>query len=379
MSRTIFVSGCFDLLHSGHVTFLQTAAAYGDLYVALGSDATIHGLKGRPPVWTAAERLHVVRALGCVKEAFISSGSGILDFAAELRCLRPNLFVVGADGHAPQKQELCRELGIDYLVLPREPSPGLPARSTTSLRQIDLLPYRIDLAGGWLDQPFVSSLRPGPVLTVSIEPTVTFNERSGMATSTHNLALELWGPRLPSGAPNSWRGSCSLTKTLPAPCAWPARRTPSASSFRGWHALTIKATTGRRAFERIGDEDTLRFLEQALYLIPLGPRDHGYDPLRGQQLTVAGAQALAEAAEACWQALRLKDLRAFGEAVRRSFEAQVSLFPGMRTAAVAEAIDRHKNALGWKLSGAGGGGYLIVVSDQPIHPAVRIHVRRGHE
>src|SRR5262245_54550832 len=199
--KKVFVSGCFDLLHSGHVAFLQAAAAHGDLYVALGSDATIRGLKGRPPVCTAAERLYVVRALACVTEAFISPGSGMLDFAGDLRRLRPDLFVVGADGHAPQKERLCRELGVEYLVLDREPAPGLPARSTTSLRQIDLLPYRADLAGGWLDQPLVSRLHPGPVVTVSIEPTVTFNERSGMATSTRNRARELWGARLPPGEP----------------------------------------------------------------------------------------------------------------------------------------------------------------------------------
>src|SRR5688572_30488854 len=52
MPKRVFVSGCFDMLHSGHVAFLQTAASYGDLYVALGSDATVYGLKGRLPVNT---------------------------------------------------------------------------------------------------------------------------------------------------------------------------------------------------------------------------------------------------------------------------------------------------------------------------------------
>jgi len=50
MTKKVFVSGCFDLLHSGHVEFFQRAAAYGDeLYVALGSDKTVFDLKGRPP------------------------------------------------------------------------------------------------------------------------------------------------------------------------------------------------------------------------------------------------------------------------------------------------------------------------------------------
>ncbi len=70
-------------------------------------------------------------------------------------------------------------------------------RSTTALRTVQQLPYRIDLAGGWLDQPFVSKHHPGSVITLSIEPTVEFNERSGMASSTRRTAIDLWGNRLP--------------------------------------------------------------------------------------------------------------------------------------------------------------------------------------
>jgi hypothetical protein len=131
--------------------------------------------------------------------------------------------------------------------------------------------------------------------------------------------------------------------------------------------------------ERIGDEETLCFVEELLYLVPLGPREKGYDPLHGRQLTSAGAKALALAAKACCLALRARDRRAFGAAVRRSFEAQVRLFPSMLTPSAEDAIARHQSALGWKLSGAGGGGYLVVVSDTPIARAVRICVRRGHD
>ena len=41
MAKKVFVSGCYDLLHSGHVEFFRQAAEYGDLYVGIGSDATI--------------------------------------------------------------------------------------------------------------------------------------------------------------------------------------------------------------------------------------------------------------------------------------------------------------------------------------------------
>jgi len=68
---------------------------------------------------------------------------------------------------------------------------------------VQKIPYRIDLAGGWFDQPFVSSVFPGSVITISIEPTTEFNERSGMATSTRKTAIELWGNELPDADPQS--------------------------------------------------------------------------------------------------------------------------------------------------------------------------------
>ncbi len=201
MAKKVFVSGFFDMLHSGHIEFLRQAAQFGDLMVAIGSDKTIFELKGHPPVNTEAERLFMVRSVSYVKDAFISSGSGIVDFASELRQVKPDLFIVNEDGNVPEKRELCASLGIEYKILQREPYPGLTPRSTSSLRSQLNMPYRIDMAGGWLDQPFVSRYYPGPVITISLEPTIEFNERSGMATSTRRKAIELWSPRLPAGDP----------------------------------------------------------------------------------------------------------------------------------------------------------------------------------
>ena len=146
MPRRVFVSGCFDMLHSGHVAFFQAAAGYGDLHVALGSDRTVFELKGRAPVNTEQERLYMVRAVSCVASAFISTGSGMLDFEPELRRLVPEVFVVNEEGDVPQKKALCARLGIEYVVLERVPHAELLARSTTALRQVDQMPYRIDLA-----------------------------------------------------------------------------------------------------------------------------------------------------------------------------------------------------------------------------------------
>lgn len=131
----VFVSGCFDLMHSGHICFFEKAAAYGDLYVAIGSDRTIWELKKRMPVCSESERLYLVSSVRFVHQAFISSGLGMLDFLPELEAVCPDIFVVNEDGATEEKRRLCEKLNIRYIVLPREPKGELPRRSTTDLRK----------------------------------------------------------------------------------------------------------------------------------------------------------------------------------------------------------------------------------------------------
>ena len=66
--------------------------------------------------------------------------------------------------------------------------------------------------------------------------------------------------------------------------------------------------------------------------------------------------------------------------MRAAFEAQIAMFPTMIYDAVARLIDEYRDtALGWKLSGAAGGAYLILVSGRPIDNAVRIFARREND
>jgi cytidyltransferase-like protein len=377
MPKKAFVSGCFDLLHSGHIAFFQEAAKYGDLYVAIGSDRTLLELKDRRPVNSEDERLYVIQSLAYVKGAFISKGSGMLDFAGELRDLHPDYFVVNEDGNTPEKKQLCGDLGIEYVVLQREPYPGLAARSTTALRGISTIPYRIDLAGGWLDQPFVSRHYPGPVLTVSIHPTLEFNQRSGMATSTRLAAIEIWGPRLPPDDPHK------LAKILFACDNPPGTQEISGSQdaigivFPGLAKSDYSGKYWPDKITQVQDESVLQFIEDALYLIPLNPRPAEFSVLSNTCITPGGAEALSVAAEACWQAILARDVRDFGRHIREGFEAQVAMFPNMLTDSILELIDVYRGrALGWKVSGAGGGGYLILVADQNVEHAVRVCIRR---
>jgi cytidyltransferase-like protein len=380
MTQKAFVSGCYDLLHSGHIEFFQRAAEYGDLYVALGSDRTVYQLKGRCPVNSEDERLFMVRSIACVKEAFISQGSGILDFGEELKAIRPDYFVVNEDGNIPAKRALCRELGIEYVVLQREPHRGLPARSSTALRTVDQMPYRIDLAGGWLDQPYVSKHYPGAVITISIEPTVDFNDRSGMATSTRNSALDLWGPRLPPGDPEKLARILFCYDNPPGSAYISGSQDAIGIAMPGLNKSHYEGKYWPAQITAVRDELTLQFVERHLHLVPLGPREKGFDVLSDTHIDAAGARALAEATTRCWKGILEQDLAGFGAGMRAAFEAQVRMFPLMLSPLVQEALDQHRDgALGWKVSGAGGGGYLILVSRDPVPGAFQIVVRREQE
>lgn len=373
----VFVSGCFDMLHSGHVEFFREAASYGDLYVAVGSDQTYFGLKGKTPFNNEQERLFMVGSVSFVKEAFISTGLGILDFEHELRALRPDIFIVNEDGNVPEKRELCEELGIEYLVLHREPHPGLAPRSTTALRRRHLIPYRIDIAGGWLDQPWVSEHYPGSVITISLEPTLEFNERSGMASSTRRTAIDLWGPKIPLGDYEKLAKILFCCDNPPGTEEISGSQDAIGIVFPGLAKAYYEGQYWPSRIERHADERTLQFVENALYLMTLGPRHAEFDVLSGTRIDRDGAKALAGATEGCWQAILDHDIARFGKHFRESFEAQIAMFPNMMTPAVARLIQQHQDgALGWKLSGAGGGGYLILVSDRPIDGAVRVIARR---
>ena len=375
--KKVFVSGCFDMLHSGHVRFFEEAAAYGDVHVGLGSDRTVMELKGRPPVNTQQERQYMVGALKHVKACYINAGSGIMDFLGELKRISPDVFVVNEDGNTPAKSELCKKLGIRYVVLKRNPHANLPARSTTSLRKECRIPYRLDLAGGWLDQPFVSKFAAGPVLTICVEPTMEFNERSGMASSSRRRAIELWQTDIPVG------DRAKLAKVLfsfenpPGTTEFSGSQDSLGIVFPGLNRFDYKGAYWPAKIKSVLHEETLRWVEKHLHLVPLGPRKSGYQVLKSTKISAPRARALAMAADGCWRAILKRDAKSFGKFFRESFEAQIAMFPNMVNTDVRLTIKRYADlALGWKLSGAGGGGYLVLVTEKDLPGTIKIKIRR---
>ncbi len=375
--KKVFVSGCFDLLHSGHIAFFEEAATHGDVYVGLGSDKTIHALKNRGTIYSEQERLYMIKSIRHIRDAWINRGNGNLDFLDEIGQLKPDILFVNEDGDQEAKKTLCQQLGIEYKTSKRIPKNNMPERSTTSLRSKSTIPFRLDLAGGWLDQPFVSKHYPGPVITISVEPTIEFNDRSGMSSSTRKKAIEIWGYRLPDENPEK------LAKILFSFENPPGKKEISGSQdsigivFPGMNKANYAGEYWPDSIESCNDEDVMHWLEKSLHFLPLSPRKDGFDVLSDTLINKPNAKALADAAINTWNAALDRDIQSFGKYFKASFEAQVAMFPHMVNEEVIQTIEKYKDeAYGWKLSGAGGGGYLVMVSEKEIEGTIRIKIRR---
>ncbi len=415
MPKKVFVSGCYDLLHSGHVEFFRQASQYGDLYVGIGSDATVLHYKNHKTLYPEQERLFMVKSIKYVKDAFINAGDGVMDFIPTVEALKPDVFVVNEDGSNEQKRRFCEERGIEYVVLQRTPAEGLKARSSTDLKaESSSIPTRLDLAGTWIDQPYVSYLAPGWALTISLEPTFEIRDRCGLSTSTRNMIRKIWPVKLPDMEPEM------LAKLVFCFENDPERSDGIISGAQDAIGICVPGLARHyynnrfwpEKIETCEDPEVLDWLEQHLVLIPMEPRRPGCSVVEGKDITEAKVKALAAAADRCWEAILAMDLDRFAAAYRDSFDAQVAMFPGMlRPVFVGSpsgechsepschserseesmrpdipSIIAHWAAvpgvLAWKMPGAGGGGYLaLVVNDaeefENSHSeAIRLRIRR---
>ena len=385
--KKVFVSGCYDLLHSGHVEFFRQAAQYGDLYVGIGSDETILHYKNHKTLYNEKERLFMVKAIRYVKDAYINAGSGIMDFIPTVDFLKPDILVVNEDGASEEKRRFCEERGMEYIVLKRDPHEGLEAHSSTSLKeQICAIPTRLDLAGTWIDQPYVSCFAPGWAITVSLVPTFEVRERCGLSTSTRNMIKRIWPLKLPDMDPEM------LARLVFCFENHPEREDGIVSGAQDAIGICVPGLCRHyydnhfwpEKIETCNDEDILQWLENHLVMIPMEPRRPGCSVVEGKDITELKVKALAKAADRCWDAIMKKDLMAFAEAYRDSFNAQTAMFPAMIQGCVQSFIDKYKaKVLAYKMPGAGGGGYLACVVEDAESFAInhketiRLTIRRS--
>ena len=129
--RLVFTNGCFDLLHAGHVRYLQQARELGHaLAVGLNSDRSVRELKGEGrPINAEDDRAEVVAALGCVDYVVIFDGKRATDL---LRAVRPQVYAKGGDytpeSLDPDERAILAAADAEVQILPL-----LPGRSTTAV------------------------------------------------------------------------------------------------------------------------------------------------------------------------------------------------------------------------------------------------------
>jgi len=374
-NKTVMVSGCFDLLHAGHVAFFKTASAYGDLYVSIGRDENLLRLKGKKPVFSESERLYIVKSIKYVHDVFLASGKGILDFEPELKRIKPDIFIVNFDGHSSDKELLCQSLGIEYIILERIPEPGLPVRSSSETKRNMRFPYRLCLAGGWIDQPWVSEIHPGSVVVAQIWPTQDFNDRSGLATSSRKVGIRIWGDRYPEG---DYEQNARLLFGAENP---PWKKYISGSQdhigliFPGINRLCYNGDYWPERIESTTKKDICDWLSNVLHLVPLEPRPDDYDPLKEMHLEKLFVRELGEAGDLCWEAIISKDISKLGKALTDTLLAWKKILPLTVPDWVMNEMDTKyfPNYPGAITSGSGG-GYVIVASEKQVEGAIKIKV-----
>jgi cytidyltransferase-like protein len=219
--KKVLVSGCFDLLHSGHVEFFREAAEYGDLYVRIGTDANIRALKAHETMYSDSERLFMVQNIKWVHNAALSAGSGRFDFKTDMALIKPDIYICNDDASGMDKRiEICEEMGIELVVPVRKAASGLEARSSTSMKARlrdmvrrddaenqnkavadfnEVIPWRFCFAGGWMDLKWCNELYPGAALTINIKfnPSIC-KDFCGLATSSRKCWIKLWNGTIPN-------------------------------------------------------------------------------------------------------------------------------------------------------------------------------------
>jgi cytidyltransferase-like protein len=156
--KTVFVSGCFDILHGGHVEFFRQARELGDrLIVAVPSDEVLFKHKKRNPYLPLEHKINLLEGLELVDQVVVGGDLDIgLNFKSLFLDIKPDILAVTDDDkYEDIKRALCNEVGAKYVKLPKSLEYD-PTSTTDIYRRLHApaeAPLRVDFAGGWLDVP----------------------------------------------------------------------------------------------------------------------------------------------------------------------------------------------------------------------------------
>jgi hypothetical protein len=253
---------------------------------------------------------------------------------------------------------------------------------------IGSIPHRMALAGGWIDQPFVSRrnpLPPGSMVVVSLEPDLWFMDRSGMASGTRKVALKLWNGVLPDRDPAELVRELYRAENLGKP-------EPSGSQdmiglvYPGVSRLDYDAAVEGGYFpahiESTCDPAVARWVEEVFHLVPIQQRPEGYGPLGVKNLDPEWIRQLGETGAACFDAIVGRDIRRLGASMKHCMQCWEAILPhtvGHPTITIdlKAILDYYQRRYAGAMYSGCGGGYAIVVSEEPVPGSMKIRVRTG--
>jgi cytidyltransferase-like protein len=338
MLRT-FVSGCYDILHAGHVEFFTQARSLGDhLTVCFASANVLWEHKHRKSSLPDDHKKALIESLRMVDEVVISDGKRVgLDFEDHFRRLRPNILAVTQDDQYEDiKRALCDEIGAVYRRLPKTPPKFEPISTTQIVRYIHApteVPLRVDFGGGWLDVP--RKARDGAyIVNCAISPMVSLRDWP------YEKHAGLGG----SGAWALLNGRQGVDSELELGVGWQDPAVIRETGACVWHS----GPRPQLAFKRRG-----AFLNRRMALLWTGS-DHDtpgvVDNSRDYDL-IEKAGLIAK------QAVLEKDVVQLGEAILTSYAVQMG--EGMHPLPEAEG------SVGQKYVGGGWGGYALYLFTNP--------------
>jgi hypothetical protein len=270
--------------------------------------------------------------------------------------------------------------------MPRDEE-NMPTATTSDISEvIGGIPYRIALAGGWIDQPFISKHNPHPpgsMVVVGVEPDFRFMERAGMATGTRNVALKHWNGRLPQG------DSAALVREL-YDAENRGKTEPSGSQdmigliYPGVNRLDFDFAYAGGIFpehiESNNDPAIARWLEEIIYLLPIEPRPSGYNPLGIKNLDSGWIERLGQSGKDCYDAIIARNAAALGRSMNECMACWEAILPHVvrhpsLTVDLSGILRFYQSKYPGAMYSGCGGGYLFVVSETPVPGAFRVKVR----
>jgi len=248
------------------------------------------------------------------------------------------------------------------------------------------IPHRMALAGGWIDQPFVSRHNPSPpgsMVVVSLEPNLWFMDRCGMASGTRKVALKLWGGGVPGRSP------AELVREL-YQAENRNKAEPSGSQdmigllYPGVSRLDYDADVEGGYFpahiESNCDRHIARWLEEVIHFVPIGQRPEGYNPLGIKNLDPEWIRQLGQTGKDCFDAIAKKDIRGLAASMNRCMACWEAILPQtVKHPAIQIDLKRILSHYQQRYAGAMysgcGGGYAIVASEEPVPGALKVKVK----